>query len=66
MFHSDDPAQPAGMVVNAAEAAGAGCRLLVEVKLAALDGGSLHLGSAGGALLQRLPLPYPIADVAHA
>jgi hypothetical protein len=66
VFHSDEAAQPAGMVVNAAEAAGAGCRLLAEVKLAVLDSGSLHLGSADGPLLQRLPLPYSIADVAHA
>ena len=66
VFHSDDAAQPAGLVVNAAEIAGSGCRLLAEVKLASLEGGSLHLDSADGALLQRLPLPYPIADVAHA
>jgi hypothetical protein len=66
VFHSDDPAQPAGMVVNAAEVAGSASRLLAEVKLTALDSGSLHLGSADGALLQRMPLPYPIADVAHA
>jgi len=66
VFHSDDAAQPAGLVVNAAEVTGSGCRLLAEVKLASLEGGSLHLGSADGPLLQRLPLPYPIADVAHA
>jgi hypothetical protein len=66
IFHSDDPAQPAGMVVNAAEVPGLGTRLLAEVKLAALDGGNLHLAGADGALLQRLPLPYSIADVAHA
>ncbi|HSB26005.1 MAG TPA: folate-binding protein [Burkholderiaceae bacterium] len=66
LFHSDDPAQPAGMVVNAAELAGRGTRLLAEVKLAALDGGSLRLGGADGPLLQRLPLPYPMTDAAHA
>ena len=66
VFHSDDAAQPAGMVVNAAQVAGADCRLLAEVKLAVLDGGRLHLGSADGPLLQRLPLPYSVADVAHA
>jgi folate-binding protein YgfZ len=65
VFHSEDAAQPAGLVVNAAETAGS-CRLLAEVKLASLDGGSLHLGSADGPLLQRLPLPYSLADVAHA
>jgi len=65
IFHSDDAVQPAGMVVNAATVAGAGCRLLAEVKLSSLDAGSLHLGNADGPLLQRLPLPYPIADVEH-
>jgi folate-binding Fe-S cluster repair protein YgfZ len=66
VFHSEDAAQPAGLVVNAADFAGSGCRLLAEVKLASLDSGSLHLGSADGPLLQRQPLPYPLADVAHA
>jgi len=66
VFHSDDPGQPAGMVVNAAELTGFGTRLLAEVKLAALDSGNLHLGAADGPVLQRLPLPYPIADLAHA
>lgn len=66
VFHSDDPAQPAGMVVNAAEMTGFGCRLLAEVKLALLEGGSLHLGGVDGPLLQRLPMPYPMDDVAHA
>jgi folate-binding protein YgfZ len=65
LFHSADPSQPAGMVVNAASDA-TGTRLLAEVKLAALDGGTLHLGSAEGPLLQRLELPYSIADLADA
>jgi folate-binding protein YgfZ len=65
LFHSADPAQPAGMVVNSASDA-TGTRLLAEVKLAALDGGSLHLGSAQGPALQRLDLPYSIGDMADA
>jgi tRNA-modifying protein YgfZ len=65
IFHGDDRTQPAGKVVNAADAR-AGSRLLAEVKLAALDVGTLHLGDADGPLLHRLPLPYPVADVAHA
>ncbi|OYY63385.1 MAG: hypothetical protein B7Y51_06170 [Burkholderiales bacterium 28-67-8] len=65
VFHSADAAQPAGMVVNAAElthAAGqaASCVALVEVKLSALDGGALHLGAADGAPLTRLPMPYDV------
>ena len=44
VFHSDDPAQPAGMVVNGAPHPRQGGSALVEAKLAALDGGTLHLG----------------------
>jgi hypothetical protein len=58
LFHSDDPAQPCGMVVNAACAQGGGVDLLVEIKLAALDGGSVHLRAADGPALRFLPLPY--------
>ena len=59
VFHSADPAQPAGMVVNAA-AFQQGSSLLAEVKLAALRSGTLHLGSAEGAVLRRRELPYAL------
>lgn len=59
VFHSDEPAQPAGMVVNAApHPDGRRASALVEVKLAALDSGSLHLGAPQGAVLRRAELPY--------
>ena len=58
VFHSADAGQPAGMVVNAAALASGGFVALVEVKLAALDSGSLHAGSAHGAALVRDELPY--------
>ena len=61
VFHDADAAQPAGMVVNAAPLPnGAGSAALVEVKLAALDSGALHLGAADGALLRPTPLPYAV------
>ena len=63
VFHSDDPAQPAGKVVNAAaQPAGTapGSVALVELKLAALAGGSLHLGGPQGALLRQIDLPYAV------
>jgi tRNA-modifying protein YgfZ len=66
VFHSGDAEQPAGMVINAASLAGAH-RALVEVKLAALDAGSLHLGAAGGPALQRIasqPYAVPIEAAA--
>jgi hypothetical protein len=60
VFASDDPAQPAGMVVNAASLVGHGHAALVELKLAALDGPTLHLGSPDGPRLQRSTLPYAV------
>ncbi|MGF6777456.1 YgfZ/GcvT domain-containing protein [Paraburkholderia sp. GAS334] len=60
LFHSDDPGQPCGMVVNAASAPEGGVDVLVEIKLAALEGGSAHLGAADGPALTFLPLPYSL------
>ena len=60
IFHSHDPGQPAGMVANAAPGPGGGFSALVQVKLAAVAQGSLHLGSADGPLLRPLALPYAI------
>jgi tRNA-modifying protein YgfZ len=60
IFHSADAGQPAGMVVNAAPWT-TGSVALVEVKLAALDAGTLHAGSAGGAVLNQRELPYAVS-----
>lgn len=60
VFHSEDPGQPAGMVANAAPRPGGGSSLLVELKLAALDRGSLHLGAPAGPPLSRRELPYSV------
>ncbi|MGA7781792.1 MAG: folate-binding protein [Paraburkholderia sp.] len=60
LFHRDDPGQPCGMVVNAASAPDGGVDVLVEVKLAALETGSVHLGAADGPALKFLPLPYAL------
>lgn len=61
VFHSADPEQPAGMVA-AVGRHDAQVLLLAEVKLAALEEGSLHLGSATGPLLSQRALPYVIAE----
>ena len=66
MFHSADPAQPAGMVVNAAADRRARLSPAGRGQARGARRRQLHLGSADGPLLQRLPLPYPLADVAHA
>jgi hypothetical protein len=59
VFHSADPAQPAGMVVLAATLPGQGCQALVSLKTAALDGGELRAGP-DGLPLTALPLPYDV------
>lgn len=59
VFHDADPTQPAGQVVNAGSWRGAH-RALVEVKLGALDSGSLHLGGADGPLLSTAEQPYDL------
>jgi len=63
VFHSEDPAQPAGQIVNAAaQPAGlpSGSVALVEIKTATLAGGSLHLGSPSGPTLHRIAMPYEV------
>jgi len=66
IFHSADPEQPAGMVVNAVTLPGApgGSSLLAEMKLSALADGTLHLGSPNGPLLTQAPLPYEVTTAA--
>jgi tRNA-modifying protein YgfZ len=63
LFHSGED-QPAGMVVDAAPSLRPGVTLLAEVKLAALESGTLHLSSVDGPLLRRLPLPYSLPEPA--
>ncbi|TKC87235.1 folate-binding protein YgfZ [Trinickia terrae] len=60
LFHSDDPGQPCGQIVNAASAPEGGVDALVEIKLAALENGAVHLGSADGPALRFMPLPYAL------
>jgi hypothetical protein len=60
LFHSDDPEQPCGMVVNLAFAPAGGVDCLAELKLAALESGSVHAGTADGPKLSFLPLPYAL------
>ena len=59
IFHSADPEQPAGLVANAASWQGRHL-LLAEVKIAALEGGTLHLGAADGPQLTRADMPYAV------
>lgn len=62
LFHTQDPEQPCGMVVNAAHVIQDKFCLLAEVQLAALqdDQGNIHLAQQPDAVLDFLPLPYPL------
>ncbi|HZS80971.1 MAG TPA: folate-binding protein [Herbaspirillum sp.] len=58
VFSSVDAGQPCGMVINAEPAGNGQSACLVEIKLAAADNGSIHLGAADGPVLQLQKLPY--------
>ena len=60
IFHSADPGQPAGLVALAGNLPGLGPVAFAELKLAALEGGTLHIGSAEGPALRAGELPYAV------
>ncbi len=67
VFHSTDPRQPCGMVVNAASAPGGGVDCLVELKLAALDqdaASTIHVETPTGSVLTLLTQPYALPATA--
>lgn len=65
IFHSNDPQQPAGMVVLSARNPSEPRRidLQIECKLDALEGGEIRLGSATGPVLQIDLLPYSLSEI---
>ncbi|RZT93774.1 YgfZ/GcvT domain-containing protein [Rivibacter subsaxonicus] len=61
VFWSADPLQPSGLVACAAPRPdGNGFSAIVELKLAALEGGTLHLRAADGPQLELRALPYAL------
>lgn len=62
VFSSEDPGQPCGMVVNAEPGDDGQSVCLVELKLAATETGSIHLGGADGPVLQLQALPYALTE----
>ncbi|MEC4719382.1 folate-binding protein [Noviherbaspirillum sp. CPCC 100848] len=60
VYSSADPDQPCGMVVNAARNLQGGTDMLVEIKVAAAESGTVHLGSAQGPALSFASLPYAL------
>jgi len=64
VFNSEDPGQPAGMAVLAASLPDGRHAGLVELKMAALQSGTLHAGSADGPRLSAGALPYMLDTLA--
>ena len=60
VFHSSDAQQPCGLVAAAAVNPAGGWNAIVSLQTSATEGGTLHAGSADGAALSPLPLPYPL------
>ncbi|MBL8334547.1 MAG: folate-binding protein YgfZ [Rubrivivax sp.] len=66
LVHSADPGQPAGLVVLAGELGDGRWDALVELKIAATEGSSLHLGAADGPVVELASLPYALPAEAAA
>lgn len=60
VYWSGDAGQPSGVVAAAAPTPDGGHDALVELKLAAIESGSLHLGSSDGPGLTLRALPYAL------
>lgn len=60
LFSSLDPDQPCGMVVNAAPNGAGAIDALVEIKLAAIDEGSVNVGAVDGPAVRFLTMPYAL------
>jgi tRNA-modifying protein YgfZ len=62
VFSSADPGQPCGLIVNAEASGPDQAECLVEIKTAALNEGTVHLGSVDGPVLTFRTLPYSLND----
>jgi tRNA-modifying protein YgfZ len=66
VFHDSDAEQPCGTVVQIAKNPPSypqpGYSAIVSMQVAAANGGKLTLGSANGANIALLPLPYPLLE----
>ncbi len=66
VFHESDTEQPCGTVVQVAANPSfypnSGISAIVSIQVFAANGGKLTLGSASGANITLLPLPYPLLE----
>jgi folate-binding protein YgfZ len=62
VFSPADPAQPAGLIAQAAAAPQSGTAVIVSLQLAAAQAGDLRVGAPDGPRLGDLHLPYPLLE----
>jgi tRNA-modifying protein YgfZ len=62
IFHESDAEQPCGMMAQVAQNPSGGFSAIVSMQVSASTGGKLTLGSASGANITLLPLPYPLLE----
>lgn len=62
LYSSQDHSQPCGVVVQAARSAAGPWFGIVAMQTSAATGAALHLGSAGGAQVNVLDLPYALLE----
>ena len=64
IFSEHDPDQACGMIVNAEQSSSDSMDCLVEIKVALIEAGKVHLQSASGPELRFRALPYAVPDPA--
>lgn len=64
IFSEHDPEQACGMIVNAEHRSSDSMDCLVEIKVALIEAGTVHLQSVGGPELRFQVLPYAMPDAA--
>lgn len=62
VFSASEPEQPCGLVAAGAPALSGGYDAIVSLQTSAAESNDLRLGSAGGAPLRLLSLPYPLLE----
>lgn len=62
VYSPDDPEQSAGKIVNAQPHPDGGYQVLAVVQIASREGGTVHLGSVSGPVLEFAELPYALAE----
>ena len=62
VFHSSDAEQPCGTIAQVAASPTSGFTAIVSMQVAASADGTLTLGSAKGAKIKLLPLPYLLLE----